>query len=509
MYSILLIDDEKSIRENLAKAIPFEEHGFTVASTAQNGKEALEKLPMVRPDLILLDVRMPVMDGLEFLRLLRESEYADTQVVMLSGYYEFEYAKEAMKYGVKAYLGKPVDVREVIPLLEKISNELHDYRNEKDKAVNREYMKLFQKLYSGVKIERSVFKGYTYMVCVLLQCSGDVCNENTHIAVLECLSKLLGDSDNCQFRVRGSQRSFLLPPKDLEPYDFDKKIFAAKLSEELKMKGLECAFIFDSHVFEHTENTFREDLSAHIYEMLTELFFSGTGYMDYRPGSFKAGREFFLETKYLERIKQHILSLDRNGIIEEVDKLADEIYREHTGIQYIQEIVYRIYYLLVNEITKATDSAKGEPFLPRPDWMDNPYFISFLQWKEMLHSMVEEGFDFIEKYCRLSSTGIGKEVIDYIHSHYMEQITLKQVSDIFFINAAYLGRVFQKMTGVSFKEYVNKIRIAEAKKLLLMTDKLIYEIANQVGFTESSYFVVKFSQEVGKSPSEYRNRLQQ
>ena len=90
----------------------------------------------------------------------------------------------------------------------------------------------------------------------------------------------------------------------------------------------------------------------------------------------------------------------------------------------------------------------------------------------------------------------------------MEQFSLKQVADIFYINAAYLGRVFQKTTGMCFKEYVNKIRISEAKRLLLQTDRLIYEIANDVGFTESSYFIVKFSQEVGKSPSEYRNEIQ-
>lgn len=119
MYSVLLVDDEKSIREHLTKAIPFEKYGFTIRNTAQNGKEALEKLSATSPDLILLDVRMPVMDGLEFLKLLRQSEYANTQVIVLSGYNEFEYAKEAMKYGVKAYLNKPVDEDEMIPLLEK------------------------------------------------------------------------------------------------------------------------------------------------------------------------------------------------------------------------------------------------------------------------------------------------------------------------------------------------------------------------------------------------------
>ena len=416
MYSILLIDDEKSIRENLAKAIPFEEHGFKVVGTAQNGMEAMNKLADVQPDLILLDVRMPVMDGLEFLRRLRKSEYADTQVVMLSGFYEFEYAKEAMKYGVKAYLGKPVDLREMIPLLDEIHSELDNYRDEKDKSVHREYMKLFQKLHSGVKIERCTFKGYTYMVCVLLRSSSGVIDDNTHIAVVECLSKHLGDPDNYQFRIKGSQHSFLLPPKALEPYDYDKGLFAAQLSEELKKKGLECAFLFDSYVFEHANDTFREDLSNHNYEMLTELFFSGTEFMDYCPEKFKAGSEFYLENKYLEQIKQHIVSLEKNEIMLEVERLSDAIYKEHTGIQYIQEIVYRIYYLLVDEISKITDSSKGEPFLPRPDWMDNPYFITFPQWKEMLCSLAEEGFDFIERYCRLSNTGIGKEVIDYINS---------------------------------------------------------------------------------------------
>ncbi|HEX2947323.1 MAG TPA: response regulator [Clostridia bacterium] len=508
MYSVLLIDDEKSIRENLAKAIPFEEHGFCVSSTAQNGKEALEKLPEVCPDLILLDVRMPVMDGLEFLSLLRQGEYANTQVVMLSGYYEFEYAKEAMKYGVKAYLSKPVDVKEILPLLDKIRRELDNYRNEKDNSANREHMKLFQKLYNGVRIERSIFKGYTYMVCVLLQCKSVNGSETPHDTIQECFSRQLGEIDNYQFRVRGSQYSFLLPPKTFEPYSYDKRAFALKLSEELKNEGLECALLFDSYVFEHSKDTFREDLSNHNYEMLTELFFSRVQFLDYCPDNYKAGGEFFLETKYLEQIKQHILSLDRSGMMQDVERLAGEIYREHTGIQFIQEIIYRIYYLLINEISKVADSDKSEPFLPRPEWMDNTYFVTFSQWQEMLRLLIAEGFDFIEKNTRLSNAGIGKEVIEYILSHYMEQISLKQVADIFYINAAYLGRVFQKTTGMSFKEYVNKIRISEAKKLLMQTDKLIYEIANVVGFTESSYFIVKFSQEVGKSPSEYRNEMQ-
>lgn len=120
-------------------------------------------------------------------------------------------------------------------------------------------------------------------------------------------------------------------------------------------------------------------------------------------------------------------------------------------------------------------------------------------------SMIKEGFELIEQNYRNKNPSVCKEIVNYIHKHYMEQISLKQIADKFYINAAYLGRVFLKSTGVSFKDYVNQLRICEAKKLLLQTDKMIYEIANKVGFMESSYFIVKFTQEVGKSPTEYRS----
>lgn len=505
MYSILLVDDEKSIREHLPKAIPFEKYGFAVRYAALNGKEALEKLAVVCPDLILLDVRMPVMDGLEFLKLLRQSEYANTQVVILSGYNEFEYAKEAMKYGVKAYLNKPVDEEEILPLLEKVRRELDNYRREKDKSTIRERMMMFNKLYNGGSIARSIFKGYTYMSCVLLQFSSSMESNNLHFIVQECVSRQLGDIENYLFRVKGSQYSFLLPPKILELYDCSKKTLADKLSDELKKHGLDCAFLFDSYVFEHCKDTFREDISNHNYEMLTELFFSGGDFMDYCPNRYKTGRELFLEPKYLEEIKQHIASLDEEKAIQVAEKLMSEVQKERIGIQYVWEISNRIYYLIVDEISKIANIKQDETFLTRPKWIESPCFITFQKWKELQYSLLMEGFEIIEKNCRKENLCVCKEVLEYIHSHYMEQISLKQVADKFFVNAAYLGRIFQKTTGVSFNKYVNRMRISEAKKLLLQTDKLIYEIADQVGFTESSYFIVKFTQEVGKSPTEFRN----
>ncbi|HBF35866.1 MAG TPA: hypothetical protein DDW50_00920, partial [Firmicutes bacterium] len=166
MYSILLIDDEKTIREYLPKAIPFEEYGFRVKDTAMNGQEAVDKLPMVKPDLIFLDVRMPMMDGLQFLNILRQGEFSDTLVVMLSGYSDFAYAKAAMKYGVQAYLNKPVDEDEIIPLLEKMRNKLDEYNNQMNLGLVRKHVNMLKNLYNGAAVDRQIFCDYTLMTCV-------------------------------------------------------------------------------------------------------------------------------------------------------------------------------------------------------------------------------------------------------------------------------------------------------------------------------------------------------
>lgn len=505
MYSILLVDDEKSIREHLTKAIPFIEHGFTVKSTALNGKEALEKLPATRPDLILLDVRMPVMDGLEFLKLLRRSDYSNTQVVMLSGYNEFEYAKEAMKYGVRAYLNKPVDDEELIPLLDTLREELDNYREEKDRRDFREKTSLFHKLYNGASICRNTFMGYSIMTCVLMKRTGTKETLNIQSVVQECVASLLGETGNMPFRVQGSQYFFFLHPKTLEFYEYNMMNLARKLTEDLKEFHLDCAILFDSYVFKNSNDSFREDLLNHNYEMLTELFFSGGRYMDYHPEPYKAREERLLETKYLEELTQCIGTLDKKKALQVVEGLMDKVQKERIGIQYIQEIHYRIYYLFTDEMTKFTKSKHPESIIPRPNWMACRYFVTFSEWRELLCSMIKEIFEYLEQNCRAANTGIYTEVVDYVRSHYSEQINLKRVAKKFFINASYLGRIFQKTAGISFNEYVNQLRIDEAKRLLLQTDNLIYEIANHVGFTESSYFVVKFTQEVGKSPTEYRN----
>jgi len=124
MYRVLIVDDETTIREQLPVAFEWAQYGFEVAGTAANGMEAMAAVEKYTPDLILLDIRMPVMDGLTFLKWLHDSPWRETKVLILTGYSEFDYAITAMRYGAMGYLNKPLDEDEIAEYLNEIAREL-------------------------------------------------------------------------------------------------------------------------------------------------------------------------------------------------------------------------------------------------------------------------------------------------------------------------------------------------------------------------------------------------
>ena len=126
MYRVLIVDDETTIREQLPVAFEWAQYGFEVAGTAANGMAAMEAVRKYSPDLILLDIRMPVMDGLSFLKWLHDSPFRETKVLILTGYSEFDYARTAMRYGAAGYLNKPLDEDEIAEFLAEIAGELSE-----------------------------------------------------------------------------------------------------------------------------------------------------------------------------------------------------------------------------------------------------------------------------------------------------------------------------------------------------------------------------------------------
>ncbi|MCL6458431.1 MAG: response regulator, partial [Gorillibacterium sp.] len=124
MLKVLIVDDEPVIRAGLAQLINWEQYGFTIAAKAKNGEHALQLITNETPDLIITDIRMPKMDGLQLIQTLREDRNLQTPVIILTGFNEFDYAHQAIRFQVRDYLLKPVDKAELIAALQRIRASL-------------------------------------------------------------------------------------------------------------------------------------------------------------------------------------------------------------------------------------------------------------------------------------------------------------------------------------------------------------------------------------------------
>lgn len=501
MYSIMIVDDEKAIRENFAGIINFEEYGFRVCGTARNGEDALTKIPQCCPDVIFLDVCMPVMDGLAFLKEFHSREDADLPyVVMLSGYSDFEYARSAMRYGVRAYLTKPVDEDEVSAVLRELGETLAERQRTLKRSDMQEQVKKLKGLYHGGDGDRMSFRGYQMMHCVILKENSE--EEENWRLIRELVEERLYGGEAAFCRNQGCILSYLAGPETLGEYQQSVTLFARHLLHHIKKKGMDCALLFDRVLFERQENTFRRDHDTNLYHMLTELFWGKEAIVEC---SMTDASDFFDrrldgEKEYIEKIRSAVRGRNAGALREVYEEIDEAVRKKKLNIIFLQEINYRIYYSLMDLLDeeRITD-VRVTPI----DLRDMSCFMRYEDWKEQLWRQLSAIYSCMENMD--SGDGIGEQALAYIQHHFREQISLKSVADKFYVSPSYLGRCLQKaLKGSSFRQYLNDLRIQEAKRLLRDTDKMIYEIAQEAGFTESKYFISKFTDLTGMTPAEFR-----
>jgi two-component system, response regulator YesN len=514
---VLIIDDETIVRTGLKCIIDWSAYGFDICAEADNGTDGLQKILEQKPDLVLLDIKMPGMYGVDVARQARESGY-EGKIIILSGYSDFEYAHEAIKSGVDAYLLKPIDEDELIDAVTRVKSKL-DSELVNSAIINRSMPHMKSKIINDIicgsesalreqgSDELSLYnvdlKFDVFQVAVVENMAEDNLNENKLRS--ELLHEYTGEDSNIDtvcindrtvILLKGSEAAKQLP------------ITAQRIANHNKGKNMRL-FI---GVGRCTDSISDIHLSYRDAEKIVErrFFYDENKNIVFwneinNRALVSAPVTTFDTNGYIESLQNYIEIGDRDQIKIILDKMKDDFWHMDVESEKVITLIINICTQLKKRIQQSYPHLNAESFHSDMELMN--CFYSKRNLYEIF-SVVEDNFNNIsEKIGNVSGKNIMKKVENYISKNYGKELKLESIAQLFGYNSAYLGKMFKKTFGDNFNTYLDKIRIDGAKQLLLNENLKVYEVSEQVGFKNIDYFYKKFKHYVGQSPKEYRKSM--
>lgn len=502
MYKLLIIDNEPVIRNGLKRVIPWGQYGYQICGTAVDGKDGIEKINQEIPDLILLDIKMPRMSGIELVHLLRKSDFHG-EIIILSAHSNFSYAKELMSLGINYYLLKPIKENELIGILESIEVKRQEKRRVQAQLHLYQQLheeKIFRLLLDGEisKVPPEKLKdlqGNHFQVAKML-------GENQTITEKYVYELVEKHSKNVRVCQKEGCKYFLFIGMDESFVDQ----FLTRLLHQLSLYDYDNFYFLVGEMVDRPNEIHQ---SVHQIKLLASIHFSVSHERIFTFKHVKGNRQ---------STNQEFHQLDKQNMIHFIE------FRDYQGInkecrkleQYYQQAMYQeeqvkseiIDWFLTIIRTIQTD-------YPSIDTLDQHLFVQKVYEQENLESLLQ----YVSKEFRSMSSVINKKyfaegnivekVLEYMNQYYDKDLSLKYVAELFFYNNAYLGKAFKKQTGKYFNEYLREIRIEKAKKLLINSHQKIYEISKLVGYSNSDYFYKNFKELEGMSPKEFQMKYKQ
>lgn len=501
---IVLVEDENKTRNGILHMIrQFTDH--QVVGLAENGKEGYELIRKESPDLVISDIRMPVMSGLEMLQKLWD-ENIRIHAILLTGYSDFEYARTALKLQVTDYLLKPIDVEEFLKTLTAVETRIShtkiqqvsaeqmivNYMERKEEDREPAGMLLEKLLHISEKTEISLFlfsprQIFKDRIQELVQCLRELmeslCIENAYVFQLPGEKKAVvlvaGTEKNRGLKSRFTLK--VLPELDeIGPCScvFGKICGIEKLSEELGRMAEKLSFAFSL-----------PDRTIIDQETVDQIHYQ--------------------ELDYPQNTEHSIIRELRNGNMEKIaeygNRFIREVVEQNGNPEQIREYAIR---LIANVFYVAKEIKE---YLNQEENMK--YFMEMIirsETKGEVKYQIEKFFHMItqgENEDVLTENGMVMNAVSYIRIHYKEEITLSDVARVCRVTPEYLSRIFYKEMGINFSPFLQNFRISLAKRMLATGDGKVYEVAEAVGFKDQKYFVKVFKKLCGTTPSEYRKEI--
>lgn len=519
MLKVLLVDDEYYIAQGLQALIDWEDEGYEIAAVLSNGREALDYLRENKVDLVIADIMMPVMTGLELLETVQTQHISDAGFVILSGYSEFAFAQQALRFGCIDYLLKPIERDDLLTILRKFGNISKNNRLEeqyehaylarnliallfgKHDSINLDYIRTHLELSGSIRYIEIEISGLE-----------DTDEGEDELHALQrglyraCRQILKKDSDHCVFDVsldRGSYGVGLIYCDDMAARkNCTEEQYIRQLSKNLSVSmQRELHFLVGRKVSDISEISQSYESVCVLKNLMA---FRGQKTIYYYEEELQEQQENTVLCK--KTLDDLIAAIERNEpdrIGEEVDKLFREMKRRMVTDNDINININYLLFRLIHLASSLDREANQEEILQ---------FISAGSFEEgilrgsssHLTRFSRQYADYLSQLRKKDSTGILRTIEKEIRDNYADNLTLQDLGKKYYINSSYLGQIFRKKYGQSFKSYLTNYRISEAGKQLIGTQKKINQIAKDVGYRDIDYFINKFIELKGCTPSRFR-----
>lgn len=530
MYTLLLVDDEEEVTQIIAKKVKWNELGFSVVGHANNGLKALEMLEEIQPDVVMTDIRMPYMDGLELCGQIRE-KYPATKLVLFTGFDDFEYAKEAVHLEIEEYILKPLNAAEITKVFEDLKKKLDQEINEKKgaellKRYYKDSLPLLQANFYSTLIEGRVqeeelekyiinyeidFTGPWY-ACIIIHTSTTQAPKDIDVQLL-AISVDRQAGEKLEEKWRGKRFNYLGDTVMIVQLESKEEV-----SELTDSCDRFCKYV--NHMIGAVVTVGVGQVCDNILE-LVKSYQSAREAVSYRVlyGSNQAInlKEIVPKRKVATEAADgtelaHLFKMICLGKKPDV-KSAVERYMEHKIVptksleKYhvaVMELISEMYHFMVNNELDAQKLSGGAGQLYTLLSNMEPQVLE--KWLLNLCLALHEDMANARDHSKRSLIDQAKE---YVHNNYQEEsLGLDDICRKLGVSNSYFSSIFKKETGKSFVGYLTGYRMEKAARMLVETNEKSYMIAKSVGYTDPNYFSYVFKRQYGVSPSKYRTEYE-
>lgn len=501
MFRVLVVDDEPAAVENICSIIEKNCPELSVAVTADNGREGLEKFERYVPDLVISDVKMPVMDGLDMIKAIKDSG-EDVPIIMLSGYQEFEYVRTALTYGVSGYILKPVTLADFKAAIEPVLHLLQQ-------RVYEQRKKLVRSMIIGEKVKEERVRRYfgenSYYMAVIRE------NGLPRRFTDTWESELISETEHTMFVYGRDEREalYICPCAVILKTEFAEFIGNERDAKKENHNFVTAVIMEDKVSRENLGKAvgeLYEEMNRQLSIGVTQTILVGNDRSrekEHSPGKQEDSVNEIHEAEVIKGLDRCLEKRDYGKLFDELWKLIEKAETVKCPQLMLERLVRQFASRVQQYFGSRQDALEEELMLEdafyeagcSQDLYESLKSILVRYWKKDKESVKLDSPEFIE------------EIKDFVENNLSQDLTVSTLCGEFNLSQSYLNLIFRKHGMESFNIYLRNARIQRAKEIMERNPQMfIKDVATMVGYKDQFYFSRIFRAVTGMSPSGYPGR---